>query len=86
MPRAMPRITVHLPVALDLTDEQLRDAETVNEAVGVAVKIARTPEVRALGGRLLELARRKLAADPAPALAEPDEPRRRPKRRAPKPV
>jgi hypothetical protein len=83
----MPRITVHLPVALELSDEQLRDAATVNEAVGVAVKIARTPEVRALGGRLLELARRKLASDrPDPVLAEPDEPRRKPKRRAPKPV
>jgi hypothetical protein len=83
----MPRITVRLPVAIDLTDEQLADAETVNEAVGLAVKLAKTPEVRALGSRLLALARRKLAAGADPeALSDPDPPRQRPKRRVRPPV
>lgn len=54
----MPRITVQLPVSVDLTDEQLEDAQAVKEAVGIAVKMAQNPAVRDVVGRLARAAAR----------------------------
>jgi hypothetical protein len=55
----MPRITLKLPVSVELTDEQLADAETVNEAVGLVARVAKSPEMRDVAGRLVDLAKRK---------------------------
>jgi hypothetical protein len=58
------QVTVHIPVSLSLSDDELADAATVNEVARVAVDIARDPEVRALGRRLVDLARRRFGKKP----------------------
>jgi hypothetical protein len=48
----MPRVTVHLPVSVELSDEQLEDARTVHDAIGLINRLARSPEVRAVARRV----------------------------------
>ncbi|MGH8748820.1 MAG: hypothetical protein ACREU5_06910 [Burkholderiales bacterium] len=51
----MPRVTVKLPVTVELTDEQLETAETLTDAAGVVLRKARDPEVRAVARRIADL-------------------------------
>jgi hypothetical protein len=48
----MPRVTVHLPVSVELTDEQLEDAHAVKDAIGLVARLARSPEVRDVAQRV----------------------------------
>ena len=56
--RNVPRVTVKLPVSVELTDEQLEAAEAVNNLVGVVVRTSRSPEVRDVAKRVAGVVRR----------------------------
>ncbi|MGH7603940.1 MAG: hypothetical protein ACRENK_08065 [Gemmatimonadaceae bacterium] len=57
-PAPMPKVTVKVPVSVELTDEQLEAAETVNDLVGVVVKTSRSPEVREVAKRVVDVVKR----------------------------
>lgn len=54
----MPRVTVRLPISVELTDEQVEDARAVDDAAGLLVRLFRSPEVRDMAQRVAKAARR----------------------------
>ncbi|MGH8750036.1 MAG: hypothetical protein ACREU5_13140 [Burkholderiales bacterium] len=54
----MPKVTVKVPVSVELTDEQLEAAETVNDLVGVVVRTSHNPEVREVAKRVVDVVKR----------------------------